>query len=172
MRGKIAELSERKIAAEDQLKHVDIRAPQTGKIHQLSVHTVGGVIGPGETIMLVVPENDALGIEAKVMPNEIDQLRPDQLAVLRFSAFNQRTTPQLNGTISWISAELTQDQHTGASYYTAHIVVPDAEIARLGGLKVIPGMPVEAFIQTESRTVLSYLLKPLRDQVMRTFRES
>jgi HlyD family secretion protein len=172
VRGKIAELSERKIAAEDQLKHVDIRAPQTGKIHQLSVHTVGGVIGPGETIMLVVPENDALGIEAKVMPNDIDQLRPDQLAVLRFSAFNQRTTPQLNGTISWISAELTQDQHTGASYYTAHIVVPDAEIARLGGLKVIPGMPVEAFIQTESRTVLSYLLKPLRDQVMRTFRES
>jgi HlyD family secretion protein len=172
VRAKIAELSERKIAAEDQLKHVDIRAPQTGRVHQLSVHTVGGVIGPGETIMLIVPENDALSIEAKVSPHDIDQLRPDQTAALRFSAFNQRTTPQLNGIVSWISAELTQDQHTGASYYTAHIAVSDAEIVRLRGLKVIPGMPVEAFIQTESRTLLSYLLKPLSDQVRRAFRES
>ena len=172
VRAKISELSERKIAAQDQLKHVEIRSPQTGRVHQLSVHTVGGVVMPGDTIMLIVPENDALSIEAKVLPNDIDQLRPDQLATLRFSAFNQRTTPQLNGTISWISAELTQDQHTGASYYTAHIAVSDTEIVGLRGLKIVPGMPVEVFIQTESRTVLSYLLKPLTDQVMRTFRES
>jgi HlyD family secretion protein len=172
VRGKIAELSERKVAAEDLLKHIEVRAPQTGRVHQLSVHTVGGVLGPGETIMLIVPQHDALRIEAKVLPYDIDQLSPNQPALLRFSAFNQRTTPQLSGTVMWISAELTQDQHTGASYYTAHIALSDAELARLRGLKVIPGMPVEAFIQTESRTVLSYLLKPLRDQVMRTFRES
>jgi len=172
VRAKISELSERKIAADDQLKHIAIRAPQTGRVHQLSIHTVGGVITPGEAIMLIVPENDALNIEAKVSPNDIDQLLPDQLATLRFSAFNQRTTPELNGTVSWISAELTQDQHTGTSYYTAHIAVSDAEMARFRGLKIIPGMPVEVFIQTESRTVLSYLLKPLKDQVMRTFRES
>jgi membrane fusion protein, type I secretion system len=172
VRGKIAELSERKVAAEDLLKHIEVRAPQTGRVHQLSVHTVGGVLGPGETIMLIVPQHDAFRIEAKVSPNDIDQLSPNQPALLRFSAFNQRTTPQLSGTIMWISAELTQDQHTGTSYYTAHIAVSDAELARLRGLKVLPGMPVEAFIQTESRTVLSYLLKPLRDQVMRTFRES
>jgi membrane fusion protein, type I secretion system len=121
--------------------------------------------------MLIIPENDALSVEAKVLPSDIDQIRPDQTATLRFSAFNQRTRPQLNGSISWISAEITQDQHTGASRYTAHIAVPDAEIARLQGLKIIPGMPVETFIQTESRTVLSYLLKPLRDQVTRTFRD-
>jgi HlyD family secretion protein len=172
VRAKIAELSERKIAAEDQLKHIDIRAPQTGRVHELAVHTVGGVIGPGETIMLIVPENDALRIEAKISPNDIDELYPDQPALLRFSAFNLRTTPELNGTISWIAADQTEDQRSGATYYTVRIAVPDAEITRLQGLKIIPGMPVEVFIQTKSRTVLSYLLKPLADQVMRTFRES
>jgi HlyD family secretion protein len=169
---KISELSERKIAAEDQLKHIDIRSPQTGRVHELAVHTVGGVIKPGETIMLIVPDSDVLSVQAKVSPNDIDELHPDQPAILRFSAFNLRTTPELNGTISWISADQTQDEHTGKSYYTMHIAVSDAEIARLHGLKIIPGMPVEAFIQTGARSVLSYLVKPLRDQVMRTFRES
>jgi HlyD family secretion protein len=171
VRAKIAELSERKIGAEDQLKHVDIRAPQTGRVHELTVHTVGGVITAGETIMLIVPENDTLSIQARVSPNDVDQVRPDQPVVLRFSTFNQRTTPQLNGTINWISPDLTQDQHSNASYYTVRIRVSDAEIARLRGLKIIPGMPVEAFIQTGSRTVLSYLVKPLTDQIMRSFRE-
>ena len=171
VRTKIAELSERKIAAEDQLRHIDIRAPQTGWVHELSVHTVGGVISPGETIMLIVPKNDALSVEAKVKPNDIDQLRPDQRVLLRFSAFNQRTTPQLNGSINWISPDLTEDPHTKESYYTVRVKVPDAEIARLRGLKIIPGMPVEAFVQTESRTVLSYLVKPLTDQIMRSFRD-
>ena len=172
VRAKISELSERKIAAEDQLKHIDIRAPQTGRVHELAVHTVGGVITPGETIMLIVPDNDALSVQAKVSPNDIDELRPDQPALLRFSAFNLRTTPELNGTISWIAADQTEDKRTGTAYYTVRIAVPDAEVARLHGLKIIPGMPVEAFIQTESRTMLSYLLKPLMDQVTRTFRES
>jgi HlyD family secretion protein len=171
VRQKIAELSERKIAAEDQLRHVDIRAPQTGRVHELAVHTVGGVISAGETLMLIVPENDTLSIEARVSPNDIDQVHPDQPVVLRFSAFNQRTTPQLNGTINWISPDLTQDQHTNMSYYTVHIRVSDAEIARLKGLKIIPGMPAETFIQTGERTVLSYLVKPLTDQIMRSFRE-
>lgn len=171
VRTKIAELSERKIAAEDQLRHVDICAPQTGWVHELAVHTVGGVIAAGETIMLIVPKNDALSVEAKVTPSDIDQLRPDQRVVLRFSAFNQRTTPQLNGSIGWISPDLTEDPHTKTSYYTVRVRVPDEEIARLRGLKIIPGMPVEAFVQTESRTVLSYLVKPLTDQIMRSFRD-
>ena len=172
VRAKISEVSERKIAAEDQLKHIDIRAPQTGRVHQLTVHTVGGVVGPGETIMEIVPENDTLSVDAKVLPNDIDQLRANQSVLLRFSAFDQRTTPQINGTVAWISAEITQDQRSATSYYTAHIAVPEAEINRLRGLKVIPGMPVEAFVQTGNRTVLSYLLKPFSDQLMRTFRES
>ena len=172
VRGKISETSERKIAAEDQLKHIDIRAPQTGRVHQLTLHTVGGVIGPGETIMLIVPENDVLSVDAKVSPNDIDQLRGKQSVLLRFSAFSQRTTPQINGTISWISPEITQDEHSGTSYYTVHVAVPQAEIDRLHGLKIVPGMPVETFVQTESRTVLTFLLKPFKDQLMRTFRES
>jgi HlyD family secretion protein len=172
VRAKISELSERKVAAEDQLKRVDIIAPQTGRVHQLTVHTIGGVIEPGETIMLIVPENDSLSVEAKVAPNDIDQLEPHQAAMLRFSAFSQRTTPELNGTISWISADLSEDARTGSSYYTVRIAVSEQELARLKGLKIVPGMPVEAFIQTGNRTVLSYLLKPLSDQVMRAFRES
>ena len=172
VRAKIAELSEREIAAVDQLKRIDIRAPQTGRVHQLAVHTVGGVIGPGETLMLIVPENEALSIEAKVSPNDIDQLRPEQSVVLLFSAFNRRTTPEINGTVNWISPDITQDARTGASYYTVRISVADAEMARLEGLKIVPGMPVEAFIQTGNRTALSYLLKPFTDQVRRAFRES
>jgi HlyD family secretion protein len=172
VRAKIAELSERKIAAEDQLKHVDIRAPQSGRVHQLAVHTIGGVIAQGETIMLIVPDNDALSIQAKVRPYDIDELRPDQPALLRFSAFNMRTTPEINGTINWIAADQTEDERTGEFYYTVRIAVPDAELTRLEGLKIIPGMPVEAFIQAQSRTMLSYLVKPLVDQAMRMFRES
>jgi len=172
VRAKISELSERQIAAEDQLKHIDIRAPQAGRVHELVVHTVGGVITPGETIMLIVPDNDALSVQVKVSPNDIDELHPEQSSLLRFSAFNLRTTPELNGKVSWIAADQTEDQRTGNAYYTVRIGVPQAEVARLHDLKIIPGMPVEAFIQTESRTMFSYLIKPLADQLKRTFRES
>jgi HlyD family secretion protein len=172
VRAKIAELTERKIAAEDQLKHVDVRGPQSGRVHELAVHTVGGVIAQGETIMLIVPDNDALSIQAKVSPGDIDELRPGQTALLRFSAFNLRTTPELDGAIDWVAADQTEDERTGETYYTVRIAVSNAELARLDGLEIIPGMPVEVFVQTRSRTMLSYLLKPLVDQARRTFRES
>jgi membrane fusion protein, type I secretion system len=172
VRAKISELSERKIAAEDQLKHIDIRAPQTGRVHELTVHTVGGVITPGETIMLIVPDNDTLSVQAKVSPNDIDELSPNQPVHLRFSAFNFRTTPELNGKVNWIGADQIEDKQTGTAHYLVRIGVPTSELARLKGLRIIPGMPVEAFIQTESQTALTYLLKPLTDQVMRAFRES
>jgi HlyD family secretion protein len=172
IRGKTAELVEKKVAAEDQLKRVDIRAPQDGMVHQLAVHTVGGVITPqGEPIMLIVPEADALTVEARIQPQDIDQVRVGQKAVLRFSAFNQRTTPELNGAVSRVSADVSQDQKTGATYYTIRIAVSEAELARLGGLKLVPGMPVESFIQTGERTVISYLTKPLHDQIMKAWRE-
>ena len=172
VRAKIAELSERKIAAEDQLKHVDIRAPQKGRVHELAVHTVGGVIAQGETVMLIVPDNDALGIQAKISTHDIDQLRPDQPTLLRFSAFDMQTTPELNGTIKWIAADQTEDERTGEYYYNIRVAVSDAELARLRGYKIVPGMPVEVYAQTKSRTMLSYLTKPLVDQAMRMFRES
>ena len=168
---KVGEYVERKVTAEDQLRRIDIRAPQDGMVLQSSVHTVGGVITAGDAIMLIVPDADNLSVEAKVNPQDIDQLRIGQNTLLRLSAFNQRTTPELNGTISRISADATMDQRTGQSYYTIRVSIPPAEVARLGELRLIPGMPVEAFVQTGDRTMLSYLAKPLSDQLMRAFRE-
>ena len=170
VQGKIAELVERKVAAEDQLKRIDIRAPQNGMVHQSTVHTVGGVITPGEAIMLIVPEADALTVEAKLAPQDIDQVRVGQTAALRFSAFSQRTTPELDGVVSRVSADLTTDQRTGAAYYVVRITLSESELARLEGLRLVPGMPVEAFIRTGERTVLSYVMKPFTDQINRSFR--
>ena len=171
IRGKIAELVEKKVSAEDQLKRIDIRAPQSGFVHQLTVHTVGGVVSPGEQIMLVVPSLDLLNVEAKIQPQDIDQVHIGQIALLRFSSFSQRTTPELDGTVSQISADVSEDQKTGTRYYTLRIGVAPSQIARLGNLKLIPGMPVEAFIQTSPRTVMSFLTKPLTDQIAHSFRE-
>jgi HlyD family secretion protein len=171
IQAKTSEFVERRVAAEDQLKRIDIRAPQTGIIHQLNVHTVGGVITPGDPLMLVVPEADDLAIEVKVAPQDIDQLSIGQNAVLRLSAFNQRTTPEIRGQVSRVAADLTQDQKTGIAFYTVRVAAGEGEITRLQGLKLLPGMPVEAFIQTGDRTALSYLVKPLSDQLSRAWRE-
>lgn len=168
---KTGELTERKVAAEDQLKRVDIRAPQDGVVFDSKVHTVGGVISAGDTIMLIVPESDRLQVEAKVNPRDIDKVQVSQKAFLRFTSFNVRTTPEIGGTVTRVSADTTTDQRSGQSYYTIRIDMTKDEIARLGDVKLIPGMPVEAFVQTGDRTVLSYLIKPLRDQFMRAFRE-
>jgi len=121
--------------------------------------------------MLVVPGGDVLTVEARIAPHDIDQIQVGQHAVLRFSTFNQRTTPQINGEVGRISADITQDQKTGMSFYTVRITLPDSEITRLNGLKLVPGMPVEAFIQTGERTAISYLIKPISDQLMRAWRE-
>jgi len=171
IRAKTSELSEKRVAAEDQLMRIDIRAPQDGRVHQLAVHTVGGVIGPAETIMLVVPGSDMLTVEARIVPHDIDQVRAGQTAVVRFSTFNQRTTPEINGEVDRISPDITQDQKAGTSYYTVRIMLPERELARLSGFKLVPGMPVEAFIQTGERTAISYLIKPISDQLMRAWRE-
>ncbi|MGE3150001.1 MAG: HlyD family type I secretion periplasmic adaptor subunit [Pseudorhodoplanes sp.] len=169
--GKIGEFVERKVTGEDQLRRVDIRAPQDGTVFQLSVHTVGGVISAGDTIMLVVPDADNLTVEAKVNPQDIDQLQVHQKALLRFPSFNQRTTPEIDGHVTRISADTATDQRTGLSYYTIRIAMPPEEVGRLGEVRLVPGMPVEAFMQTGNRTVISYLVKPLYDQLTRAFRE-
>src|SRR6516162_4129584 len=169
--GKIGEFIERKVTAEDQLRRIDIRAPQDGVVEQSTVHTVGGVITAGDTIMLIVPQTDDLQVEAKVNPHDIDKLQVGQKTLLRLSAFNQRTTPELNGVVSRVSPDVTTEQRTGQSYYTIRVSMPPQEIARLGDVKLIPGMPAEAFVQTGDRTMLSYLMKPLHDQLMRAFRE-
>ena len=168
---KIGEYVERKVTAEDQLRRVDIRAPQDGMVEQSTVHTVGGVITAGDAIMMIVPQADDLQVEARVNPQDIDKLQVGEKTLLRLSALNQRTTPELNGAVIRVSPDVTIDQRTGQSYYTIRVSMPPEEVARLGEVKLIPGMPVEAFVQTGDRTMLAYLIKPLHDQLMRAFRE-
>jgi HlyD family secretion protein len=169
--GKIGEYVERKVAAEDQLKRTDIRAPQDGVVFQSTANTVGGVVAAGDPIMLIVPETDTLLVEAKVDPKDIDKVQFGQPVLLRFSAFDIRTTPEINGTVARVAADTSADQRTGLTYYVVRIAMTPDEIARLGNVRLTPGMPVEAFIQTGQRTMLSYLIKPLHDQFMRAFRE-
>jgi HlyD family secretion protein len=168
---KIDEYVERKTAAEDQLKRIDIRAPQAGAVFDLTVYTVGGVIAQGETIMQIVPEADHLAIDAKISPQDIDQVHMNDKARLRLTAFNQRTTPEVSGTVEQVSADIITEKTTGKSFYTTRIRIDEASLASVGDLKLIPGMPVEVFIQTGERDVLSYLVKPLKDQLARAFRE-
>jgi HlyD family secretion protein len=168
---KIGEYVERKVTAEDQLKRTDLRAPQDGIVFQSTANTVGGVITAGDPVMLIVPQMDTLLVEAKVEPKDIDQVQFGQPVVLRFSAFNMRTTPEINGAVVRVGADTSTDQRTGQSYYLVRIAMTPEEVAKLGEVKLTPGMPVEAFIQTGNRTMMSYLVKPLHDQLKRAFRE-
>ncbi len=166
-----AELVERKVAAEDALKHIDLRSPQDGVVHQLAVHTVGGVIAAGEPVMLIVPIADRLLAEARIAPKDIDQIVLGQSAKLHLTAFNRQTTPVLDGTVTNIAADLTMDQQTGAGFYNVRVEIPSDQAAKLQKLTLAPGMPVEIFFATGERTFISYLVKPLTDQVERAFRE-
>ena len=171
IRGKWSELVEKRVAAEDQLKRVDLRSPQDGTVHQMTVHTIGGLVTPAEPAMLIVPEADQLAVEVKIQPQDIDSVRPDQPAILRFAAFNQRTTPEIDGVVARVSADVTTDPKTGMSHYTARIRLPPDQAARIGSLRLVPGMPVEAYMQLGDRSVLSYLTKPLTDQIAKAWRE-
>jgi len=172
---KEGELVERGIAARDQLDRIEMRAPTSGVIHQLNVHTVGGVIRAGDTVMEIVPDSDNLEVEAHVQPKDIDHVRKGQEAFVRFSAFNQRTTPQVSGQVIFVSADTTQDRNAPASansaFYTVRINLSEEERRRLGDVQLIPGMQAEVFMQTGKRTMLSYLFKPITDQLGRAFTE-
>lgn len=171
VQGQIGEYVERKVAAEDELKRIDIVAPQSGIVHQLAVHTVGGVISPADPIMLIVPEGDDLALEVQIAPKDVDQIQIGHAALLRMTAFNLRTTPELNGFVSRIAADLTTDERSGQSYYLVRVAIPQAEKEKLKSLTLVPGMPAELMIKTADRTALSYLVKPLSDQIFRAFRE-
>ncbi len=168
---KIGELNERRLSAEDQLRRVDLRAPITGAVHQLSVHTVGGVVAAAEPLMSIVPAADTLVVEARVSPIDIDQVKVGQEARVRFSAFNQRTTPEVAGQVFRLSADVIKEAQTGTNYYTVGIRISDQELARLSTLKLVPGMPADAFIKTGERTLAEYLVKPFVDQMQRALRE-
>jgi HlyD family secretion protein len=171
IQAKTAELAERRIAAQDQLRRTDIRAPIDGVVHQLNVHTVGGVITPAEPVMLIVPATDLLQIEARVSPTDVDQIFAGQPAVVKVMAGNQRTTPELIGAVQRVSADVTKDQQTGLTFYTVRISIPEREKSKLGDLAIMPGMMAESFIRTTDRTPFEYMIRPLKDQIARAFRE-
>jgi len=168
----IRELEERRIAIRAKLSRTTMVAPIGGYVHQLAVHTVGGVIAPGETVMLIVPEKDRLIIEAQVRPQDIDEVHVDQLAIMHFPGIERRLTPQIQGRVMQIAADLTAPlQPNALPYYSVRLTVDHSEVTKLGIEKLRPGMPAEALIRTRERTPLSYLIQPLMDQVWRAFRE-
>lgn len=169
--GKIAELEERQVAAKDQMQRLDIRAPMSGKVFQLAVHTIGGVVNPGEPLMLLAPDQRALTVEARIATRNIDQIQLEQPVDIRFTAFDQKTTPEVVGNVSSISPDIINDQKTGVSYYAVRVAPEPESLAGLNGLSLYPGMPAEVFIKTGERTALSYFAKPLTDQMMHAFRE-
>ena len=121
--------------------------------------------------MLIVPDDDDLTVQVRVQPQDIDQIAVGQLVIVRLIAYSLQSTPELNGAVSRVAADVSQDQISGAHYYTVQIVVPESEVTRLARLRIVPGMPADIFLQTNSRTVISFLTRPMRDQVMRAFRE-
>ncbi|MGV8950446.1 MAG: HlyD family type I secretion periplasmic adaptor subunit [Cypionkella sp.] len=165
---RLDELEQRILAARDKLSRTEIRAPISGTVNDLTVHTVNGVISAGETVMSIVPAGE-MTVEVRVTPTDIDQITVGQEAKLRFSAFNQRTTPEIPGSVSVVAAASTTDPATGAPYFNVVVLLDD--IAKLGDHELVPGMPVEVFFQTDERTVISYLAKPFSDQIERAFRE-
>jgi HlyD family secretion protein len=168
---RLGELAERRNAAQDQVNRIDIKAPRSGIVHDMQVHTIGGVIGPAETLMTIVPNDEKLAIEIRLAPTDRDQVQIGQKAHLRFSAFNQRQTPDFTGEVTEIASELTREPQTGVSYYTAHLAVSEDRREEAMNLKLVPGMPVETFMETGQRTALSYFMKPFRDQMERAFKE-
>jgi HlyD family secretion protein len=171
LEAKIFDLTRQRVTAVDELKRLEIRAPQSGIVVGTDVHTVGGVIAPAQPILDIVPGDDELVVEARVEPRDIDKLRIGQTAVLRLSAFDLRSTPELGGIVVTVSADRLFDETTGETYYLTRLRIPEAELAKLENLKLVPGMPVETFIDTGERTALSYLLKPFADGLARALRD-
>lgn len=167
------ELAEQRLALLDRIERLDIRAPLSGVVYDLRVFAERSVIRPADPLLFLIPQDRPLIITTRIQPTNIDQVYPGQEVSLRFSALDSRTTPQLLGTVTQISADAFVDDQRGTSYYTAQLVLQDGEIARLpDGTVLLPGMPVEAFLRTNDRTPLAYLLKPLADYFIKAFRET
>lgn len=166
------ELRERRSALVRQLERLDVRAPVGGVVYGMTVFGAGAVIRPADPVLYIIPQDRPLVIAAQVAPTDIDVITLGQDVALRFSALDQRTTPELYGTVALVSADSFTDDRTSASFYRAEIELNAGELARLPeGSTLIPGMPVEAFIRTADRTPANYLIRPLWDYIARTFRD-
>ncbi|MDE2384418.1 MAG: HlyD family type I secretion periplasmic adaptor subunit [Alphaproteobacteria bacterium] len=174
---KLVELQGQKLASQSRLEHLTIKAPITGTVYQLSVHTEGGVIAPNEPLMMILPQNDDLVLQAAVSPNDISHVQVGQPAEIMFTAFDTRVTPKIAAEVTQVAADTTRPdpskgEAAGQPYYAIRLTIPAKELAKLGSNKLKPGMAAEAFIQTESRSPFSYLIKPLVQQWSHAMRES
>jgi HlyD family secretion protein len=167
----LAELRERRLTAASRLERMVVTSPIAGDVYELALHTVGGVVMPAETLMMIAPEDDELVLEAEVSPQSIDKLQTGQLAHVRFPAFDARLTPELTAEVTQVAADVTRPAENRPPYYAVRLRIATGELAKLEGKRLKPGMPAEAFIQTAARSPLSYLLRPLLDQINHAMRE-
>ncbi len=165
------ELKERRIALNERLARLDVRSPLGGVVLDMTVHALKSVVRAAEPILYIVPSDSALVVDAQVDPIHIDSVHAGQEAVLRFSAFNTRTTPELFAIVSKVSPDAVVDEATQQSYYRAEVLLKEGELLKLEGQELVAGMPVEVFIQTGGRTPINYLLKPITDYFNRAIRE-
>lgn len=166
------ELAERRRSLTEQIARLEIRAPVAGIVHQMQITTPRSVIRPAEPVMYLIPQDRPLVIAARIAPINIDEVRVGQPVVLRFSAFSSRTTPEIDGVLEQVSADSVIDEATKLPYYRAEVTISPDQLAKLGQLSLLPGMPVEVYVQTGERSPLAYLLKPLSDYFTRAFRET
>jgi HlyD family type I secretion membrane fusion protein len=167
---RIFETREKLRAAEDVLQRTEIRAPVAGRVQSLKVFTVGGVVPPRETIMEIVPGEEKLIVEARLSTADIDKVQAGLPVQLRFTAFNQRSTPSLDGRVLNVSADRMTEQQSGAAFYLVRVTVEQGT-SLPAGLSLYPGMPVEVTVRTGSQTLLGYLTRPILDSLHRALRE-
>ncbi|MEM1275589.1 MAG: HlyD family efflux transporter periplasmic adaptor subunit, partial [Pseudomonadota bacterium] len=165
------ELEERRIALNERLNRLEIRAPRPGSVLDMQVFALKSVIRPADPILYVVPNDTGMVVDARVEPINRDQVSPGQDVVLRFSAFNTRTTPEVFGRVMTISNDTLTDEAQGFSYFLAEVSLNEGEIDKLEGEELVAGLPVEVYIQTGSRTPLNYMLRPITDYFNRALRE-
>ena len=155
----------------DEIARATVKAPISGFVHQLKAQTLGGVVQPGETFLQIIPSGSPLSVEARIDPRSIDQVGVGQLAIVRFTSFDQRTTPELKGAVSLVAADRSRDHANALPYYKVRIRIAADQFKHLGDKKLKPGMPAEVFVLTRPRSALSYFIKPISDQLSRALRE-
>ena len=167
----LSDLSEQGIAAGDVVRRIELKAPLAGTVTGLAVHTVGGVVQPGQVLMTLVPSDDKLVVEALINPTDIDVVQAGLKAQVRLTAFHIRSLRPVDGTVVNVSADRFDNERTGEAYFTARVEIPQSELKDLGDIKLTPGMPAEVLIVTGSRTMLSYLVRPIRESFGHAFHE-
>lgn len=171
VKGEINDLNERLLVAQDILKRVEIRAPRSGIVQGIRVHTIGGVVRPGDLLMEIAPQDDDLVVQAQISPVDADLIIVGQEAEIRLSALNVRTTPTIYGTVVSVSGDALTDSDNRTKFFLSQIEIPQSELVKLGDVKLSAGMPAEVLIQAGERTLLNYLVKPMSDALMRGLNE-